>query len=97
MSDPEIGPFEQTVLARLQVQEFLLTALIRGQMSHQTEEEITATIASLRREFATLALPAGTRTDAPTLDRIAERHRLAQDMLRLTLDMARPSRPDAGS
>jgi len=82
--------FEQHVLAVLQVQNFLITALARGQIGSMEKDEANKVIASLLREFSTLELPDNVRTDEATLQSISERHAAAQQILSQMLEFVRP-------
>lgn len=89
-----ISDFENQVLAMQNAHSFLLTALIRPLLREAGAAGAERIISDLQREFSTLKLPENARTDPETLASISSHYRLAQEMLRQTLEYARPSPSD---
>lgn len=84
------------LVARMQAYEFLLLAIIRAQLHHQSPDEAAQTSAELRRQFATLTVPSDARPDAD-LDELMATHREAQFFLDRLLKQAAPKHPGAGA
>lgn len=86
MDDDE---YLRQLVARMQALEFLLKAVIRGQLHQLTPAEAAQTIAGLKRDFSTLTVPPDARPDAD-LDEVMAMHADAQHFLAQLLDQASP-------
>ena len=82
--------FEETALATIQAQGFLLTAIVRGQLKEMSPEEADEAITLLLRQYASVELPDNVRTDEETLRAISKRHEESQSLLKQMLEFARP-------
>lgn len=81
--------FEKQLAARMQAHDFLLKALIRGQLSSMTKTDAAQSIARLEQQFATLSI--STETDPSVdLDEAMSMHADAQFFLRRMLHQADP-------
>lgn len=85
-----ISDFETQTLAMQNVQNFLLTALIRPVLREAGTAGAELIIRDLQREFSQLELPGDVRTDPETLSAISDRHTLAQQYLAQFLRYAAP-------
>lgn len=81
--------FEKQIAARIQAHEFLLLAIMRGALAHQTPAEAAAQLRQLERQFATVTVPpdADPETD---LDEVMRMHQDAQSFLSRILAQANP-------